>query len=478
MAMNGYNVTLLNIFKHGKQPNLYFLKLDGVDDTLMMDDPIDHVTMHSMSPLELLAAFADLELAVCKHAIGSNQFSHLIDYPQSFQFDLIIHDHMAGPCLLVLLDRFHYPPLLVASATNIHASLESILGTPSYPGIIPSYLFDHPASSGYFQQMYNFVITFAEQLFKLYYSNPQIDRFIQSHFEHVSSVSKLERTAIVVLMNSISFLEPANPQTWRVVNVGGLHIYPPNPRRLLPYLRENRTYDKCIYISFGSNIKMFSLMNDISHSIIMTARSMPFVNFLWKADIQHSSIDNVMPENIMISEWFPQNDLLGSGTVDIFVTHGGLLSAQEGAWHGVPMLGIPNYGDQYQNVRNIERLGIGKKLLQEHVNPFSLKHNLEDMLNDDRYKQQANIVSLIIRDQQVTPQRKALWSIEWVLRNHQRTKNMLEDLNDIGYISKYSIDVVSTLVFILILIVFVVYRVTIVCMSFMLNHLRKKNKTE
>ncbi|XP_053658548.1 UDP-glucosyltransferase 2-like [Anopheles marshallii] len=476
LANTGHNVSLLSIYKEGKEHNLHFLKLDGVDEALSKDHTVDYLSMHSMSPAELLTSFVELEHLVCRHAITSKQLLNLLNYPKNFTFHLVIHDHLAGPCLLLLLERFQFPPLVMATASNVFASVECILGSPVYPGFIPNYLLDTPPSFGYFHRLHSFMLKVYEMLIKRYYSNPQIDLLVKSHFQTVSSVSRLESKAIIVLMNSIDLFDPPEPRVWRVANVGGLHISDPKPLRALFFPYRNTTYDKCVYISFGSNVKMYDLKNHLAQSIITTARLLPHIKFLWKVDT--SSDNEIIPGNVITFDWFPQNDLLGSGTIDAFITHGGLLSVQEAIWYGIPMLGIPNYGDQYQNVRRIERMGIGKKLLLEDVNQDSLKKHLLDVINEERFKQSAAAVSRIIRDKHITPQMKALWVVDWVLRNHNKTLNMLDDLNDVGYIQKYSIDVLSTIILMTCLVISLAYRATVGFVCFLLVKNPRKSKTD
>lgn len=92
-----------------------------------------------------------------------------------------------------------------------------------------------------------------------------------------------------------------------------------------------------------------------------------------------------------------------------------------------------------------------------------------------RYKQRATAIAKTIRDEQITPQRKALWTVEWVLRNYG-TIQLLDDLNEVGYIEKNSLDVLSTLIIISICINFLLFRIIQVCVSFMTARVVRKNK--
>ena len=76
---------------------------------------------------------------------------------------------------------------------------------------------------------------------------------------------------------------------------------------------------------------------------------------LWKlsdADLPGTMAvaDLDLAENVRALAWVPQNDLLGDGRLAAFVTHGGINSIYEAAYHGVPVAGIPIFGDQPDNV--------------------------------------------------------------------------------------------------------------------------------
>jgi UDP:flavonoid glycosyltransferase YjiC (YdhE family) len=57
----------------------------------------------------------------------------------------------------------------------------------------------------------------------------------------------------------------------------------------------------------------------------------------------------------------PQNDLLALGPhlVRVFLTHGGINSLLEAAYHGVPVVTLPLMADQLDNAMRAEELGMG-----------------------------------------------------------------------------------------------------------------------
>ncbi len=63
----------------------------------------------------------------------------------------------------------------------------------------------------------------------------------------------------------------------------------------------------------------------------------------------------------------------------------GLLSLQEAAYHSVPVLGLPVFGDQDINIRNAANLGFG--LFQEilDVTEENLLAKIKQILTEPRY---------------------------------------------------------------------------------------------
>ncbi|MFC5062158.1 nucleotide disphospho-sugar-binding domain-containing protein [Actinomycetospora atypica] len=61
-----------------------------------------------------------------------------------------------------------------------------------------------------------------------------------------------------------------------------------------------------------------------------------------------------------VTDWVPQTLVLQSA--DLFVTHGGYNGIREAVRHGVPMVVVPQFGDQDHNADRIAALGLGARV--------------------------------------------------------------------------------------------------------------------
>jgi glucuronosyltransferase len=71
--------------------------------------------------------------------------------------------------------------------------------------------------------------------------------------------------------------------------------------------------------------------------------------------------------------------------VKIFITHGGLLSAQEAAYHGKTLIGIPIFGDQMLNVKRAQLGGYAVLLDFKNITKASVKSAIYEAINNKEY---------------------------------------------------------------------------------------------
>lgn len=75
----------------------------------------------------------------------------------------------------------------------------------------------------------------------------------------------------------------------------------------------------------------------------------------------------------------------GHPNIKAFLSHGGLNSIFETMYHGVPVVGIPLFGDHYDTMTRVQAKGMGILLNWKTVTESELYEALEKVINDPRY---------------------------------------------------------------------------------------------
>jgi MGT family glycosyltransferase len=97
-----------------------------------------------------------------------------------------------------------------------------------------------------------------------------------------------------------------------------------------------------------------------------------------------------VPPNFVVSAHVPQLAVLQRARA--FVTHGGMNSVSEGLFYGVPLVVVPQMGEQAIVGRQVEQLGAGLCLRKKEVTGSSLRESVRRLLEEERFRGQADIV--------------------------------------------------------------------------------------
>ena len=120
--------------------------------------------------------------------------------------------------------------------------------------------------------------------------------------------------------------------------------------------------------------------------------------------------------NAMYMPWIPQNDLLGHKNTKIFITHCGDKGQFEALYHGVPMIGMPVFGDQPFNAIRMVRKGFGIQLNVVDFTPDMLLSAIQEILRNSSYKENIWKASEIFRNRPMPPGKRAAWWIDHVIK--------------------------------------------------------------
>jgi MGT family glycosyltransferase len=93
------------------------------------------------------------------------------------------------------------------------------------------------------------------------------------------------------------------------------------------------------------------------------------------------------PANVTVTPWVPQLDVLQRAAV--FVSHGGMNSVSESLYHGVPMVVVPQMGEQEVIAKQVAALGAGLFLDKKDVTADRLREAVDRVRRDGSFRERA-----------------------------------------------------------------------------------------
>lgn len=121
--------------------------------------------MTKESKLKSVISFYQFGAFMCEGVGLSKGLDVIQKYPSDFKFDLVIHDYTCGPCLLGLLPKFMFPPMIGISAFNNPPYTTDIVGGDKL-GLTtkPFYLLDYDENMKFHERIHNAFVNFVDSL--------------------------------------------------------------------------------------------------------------------------------------------------------------------------------------------------------------------------------------------------------------------------------------------------------------------------
>lgn len=151
-----------------------------------------------------------------------------------------------------------------------------------------------------------------------------------------------------------------------------------------------------------------------------------------------------LPSNVLAMDWLPQDGILAHPNTKLFISHCGLSSVNEAKYRGIPILGIPIFGDQQENAQGIEKEGWALTLSYPDLTEEGLTAALNEILTNRTYSDIAKQVSLRFRDRPMTALDTAVFWSEYVMR-HNGAPHLKSDAAFLNFWQKNSLDVMAFL---------------------------------
>nr|XP_051675270.1 UDP-glucuronosyltransferase 2B16 isoform X1 [Oryctolagus cuniculus] len=357
---------------------------------------------------------------------------------QESKFDVVFADAIA-PCG-ELLAEFLKIPLVYSLRFTPGYTYEKYSGGLLFP---PSYV---PAITSVISGQMTFTERVKNVLWMLYFdfwfqtfNVKRWDQFYSEVLGRPVSFYELVGKADIWLIRSYWDLEFPRPLLPNFEFVGGLQCKPakPLPKEMEAFVQSSGE-EGVVVFSLGS---MVSNMTEERTTVIASALAQLPQKVLWRFD---GKKPDTLGPNTRLYQWIPQNDLLGHPKTKAFITHGGANGVFEAIYHGIPMVGLPLFADQHDNLAHMRAKGAAIRLDWKTMSSSDFLNALKTVINDPSYKEKAMTLSRIHHDQPMKPLDQAIFWIEFVMR-HKGAKHLRVAAHDLTWFQYHSLDVIGFL---------------------------------
>jgi MGT family glycosyltransferase len=159
-----------------------------------------------------------------------------------------------------------------------------------------------------------------------------------------------------------------------------------------PFDKLNNTHFK-VYVSLGT---VFNDKPEVFRSILRGLDE-PRVQVVVSAGAAYSNLAaGPLPSNVLLFRRVPQVDLLPK--MDLVIGHGGNNTTNETLAAGKPLLIIPVGGEQHDNARRVEYLGVGLYLPLRELTPERLRQEVRRLREEPTYRENAESLGLWLEE--------------------------------------------------------------------------------
>uniref|UniRef100_A0A3Q3JFS5 UDP-glucuronosyltransferase n=1 Tax=Monopterus albus TaxID=43700 RepID=A0A3Q3JFS5_MONAL len=355
---------------------------------------------------------------------------------ENIRFDLVITD----PALAsgVILAKYLKLPV-VLNVRWITSGEGHFVIAPSPLSYIPAPGSGLTDKMNFMERVKNLFFHSIVMLQQKFMVGPNYDAICDKYIKGGCDIISLLQEADIWLFRSDFVFDFPRPTMPNIVYIGGFQCKPaqPLPADLEEFVQSAGEHG-VIIMTLGTLVN--ALPKEISDEIASVFAKMP-QKVIWRHKGEQPS---TLGNNTLIVDWMPQKDLLGHPQTKVFVAHGGTNGVQEAIYHGVPVLGIPLFFDQYDNLLRLQDRGAGKIIPLGDVNGHSFEQGLMEVLHRDSYRQNMQRLSRLHRDQPMSPMDRAIFWVEYVMR-HKGAPHLRTEAYKMPWYSYYCLDVMLVL---------------------------------
>ncbi|KAM9580203.1 UDP-glucuronosyltransferase 2A2-like isoform 1-T1 [Guaruba guarouba] len=379
----------------------------------------------------------------------------LMAHLQRSGYDLLLSDPvtLCGDLLALKLSIPFMYSLRFSPASTVERHCGKMPAPPSYAPAALSELTDYMSFGERIKNILSYQLQ--DFVFQSYWG--QWDTYYSKVLGRPTTLCETMGKAEIWLIRTYWDFEFPRPFLPNFEFVGGLHCQPakPLPKEIEEFVQSSGKHGIVVF-SLGSMV--YNLTAEKSNIIARALSQFP-QKVLWR---YKGKKPETLGSNTRIYDWIPQNDLLGHPLTKAFITHGGTNGIYEAIYHGIPMVGIPIFADQHDNIAHMTAKGAAVGLDFSTMTTQDLVDALNTVINNSTYKENALRLSKIHHDQPLKPLDRAVFWVEFVMR-HKGAKHLRPAAHQLTWYQYHCLDVLAFLFTCTATAVFILFKCCLFC---------------
>ncbi|XP_042667898.1 UDP-glucuronosyltransferase 2A2-like isoform X2 [Centrocercus urophasianus] len=385
--------------------------------------------------IDVLRKLENINRIICDGVVKNKV---LMERLRASAFDVLLADPLM-PSGELFAEKLGIP-LIYTIRFSMGNTLERLCGQlPSPPSYVPASLSALTDRMTYTQRIKNMFSYALQDLAYHYILWRHWNQYYSDVLGRPTTLCETMGKADIWLIRTYWDLEFPRPFLPNFEFVGGLHCQPakPLPKEIEEFVQSSGEHGIVIF-SLGSMV--YNLTKEKSDVIAKALSQLP-QNVLWR---YKGKKPDALGSNTKIYDWMPQNDLLGHPLTKAFITHGGTNGVYEAIYHGIPMVGIPMFADQHDNIAHMRAKGAAVELDFSTLTTQDLVDAVNTVINNSTYKESVLKLSKIHHDQPIKPLDRAVFWIEFVMR-HKGAKHLRPAAHHLTWYQYHCLDVLAFL---------------------------------
>ncbi|XP_039956993.1 UDP-glucosyltransferase 2-like [Bactrocera tryoni] len=406
LAEKGHDVTVLSHFPDKNPP-------PGYKDLSLTGDLLDSVDVQYFEAQHFYNRFMEFYMLNhfgkndCNATLHSEALAQVLRERQ--HYDVVIIERFNSDCMAAVAHQLNAPFIGMVSSAMLPWHYERV-GVPMVTSVMPTLFLGESEDMTFGARLANWFTHHAMRFLYDNFNTPAIDGMVREKFgPNTPSVGELAKKTSMLFVNQHFSLSGVKPLPPSVLDLGGMHIQKSKPLDAELQKFIDGAEHGVVFISWGSMLRADTLPPAKREAIVRAVKQLK-QRVIWKWE--NTTLED-KPDNLYISKWLPQRDILCHPNVKAFLSHGGLMGTSEAAYCGVPVVVTPMFADQFLNSAALQYRGMGVEMKYHDITENTVLSSIREVLKKE-YMDNAKAVSSSYKNRPQSALETAIWWVEYV----------------------------------------------------------------